>query len=114
MLVAINDDAPLLLKNVASGGNHWLGLRLVGKQCNPDAVGAKINWEAGNLKRSRLKIAGGSYLSSHDPREILGIGPRTKIDKLEIRWPQPSKRVDIFKDVAVDRYITIVEGAGMG
>jgi len=63
------------------------------KKANPDAIGAKISWQAGGLKRSRLKVGGGSYLSSHDPREVLGIGKRTKIDKLEIRWPQPSGRV---------------------
>jgi hypothetical protein len=78
----------------------------------PDAIGAHITWQAGDLKRTRLKI-GGSYFSSHDPREVLGIGNRTRIDKLEIHWPQPSGRLDTFTDVPVDRYITIVEGSGM-
>jgi hypothetical protein len=69
-------------------------------------------WQAGDLQRSRLKIGGGSYLSSHDPREVLGLGQHGKIDKLEIRWPLPSRRVDTFTDVGVDRYVTLVEGAG--
>jgi hypothetical protein len=113
VLVAVNNGAPVLLKNVAADGNHWLGLHLIGKRCNPDAVGACITWQAGDLKRSRLKTSGGSYLSSHDPRDILGLGPHTKIDKLEVRWPLPSQRVDTFTNVAVDRYITLVEGAGL-
>ena len=113
ILVAINDGTPLLLKNNAARANHWLGLRLVGKKCNPDAIGARINWQAGDLKRSRLKTGGGSYLSSHDPREVLGIGARTKIDKLEIRWPQPGGKVETFTELPVDRYITIVEGSGI-
>jgi hypothetical protein len=113
VLVAVNNGAPVLLKNVAAKGNHWLGLRLIGKSCNPDAVGAHITWQAGDLKRSRLKTSGGSYLSSHDPREVLGLGPHTNIDKLEVRWPLPSQRVDTFTNVAVDRYITLVEGAGL-
>ena len=70
-------------------------------------------WQAGDLKRSRLKVGGGSYLSSHDPREVLGIGKRTKIDKLEVRWPQPSGRTETFTDLPIDRYITIVEGSGI-
>ena len=111
VLVAVNDGPPLLLKNVAASQNHWLGVRLIGKESNPDAVGASITWQAGDLKRSRLKVGGGSYLSSHDPREVLGIGKRKKIDKLEIGWPQPSGRVDIFTDLPIDRYITIVEEA---
>jgi len=113
ILVAVNNGQPLLLKNNAARGDHWLGIRLIGKKCNADAIGAQITWHAGDLRRRRLKTGGGSYLSSHDPREVLGIGPRTKIDKLEIRWPRPSGRVETFADLAVDRYITIIEGAGI-
>jgi hypothetical protein len=112
-LVTSNGGAPVLLKNVAATGNHWLGVRLIGKKANRDAVGARISWQAGDLKRTRLKVGGGSYLSSHDPREVLGVGARTKIDRLEIRWPQPSGRVETFTDLPIDRYITIVEGAGI-
>ena len=113
VLVAVNNGAPVLLKNEAAAGNHWLGIRLVGKKANRDALGARLTWKAGDLKRSRLKVGGGSYLSSHDPREVLGIGKRTKIDKLEIRWPQPSGRVETFTDLPIDKYITIVEGVGI-
>jgi hypothetical protein len=112
-LVTVNGDAPLLLKNVAATGNHWLGVRLIGKKANPDAIGARITWQAGDLKRTRLKVGGGSYLSSHDPREVLGIGNRLKLDKLEIRWPQPSGRIETFTELPIDRYITIVEGSGI-
>jgi len=113
VLIAVNNGAPVLLKNLAAKGNHWLGLRLIGEKANPDAIGAVITWQAGDLKRRRLKIGGGSYLSSHDPREVLGIGPRNKIDKLEIRWPKPSNRVDVFTELPIDRYIKIVEGVGV-
>lgn len=113
VLISTNNGAPLLLKNQAAQGNHWLGLRLIGKKANPDAIGAYITWHAGDLKRSRLKVGGGSFLASHDPREVLGIGARAKIDKLEIRWPQPSGKTETFTDVPIDRYITIVEGQGI-
>ena len=113
VLVAVNDGPPLLLENNAAAENHWLGLRLIGKKSNPDAIGATIMWQAGNLKRTRLKVGGGSYLSSHDPREVLGIGTRKKIDKLEVRWPHPSEHVETFTELPIDRYITIVEGSGI-
>jgi enediyne biosynthesis protein E4 len=113
VLVAVNNGGPVLLRNTAAADNHWLGLRLVGRKSNPDAIGARITWKAGDLKRSRLKVGGGSYLSSHDPREVLGIGKREKIERLEIHWPRPSERVETFTGLPVDRYITIVEGAGI-
>lgn len=113
ILVLVNNDAPLLLKNHATQGRHWLGIKLVGKKANRDAIGAKIVWTAGDLKRSRLKTGGGSYLSSNDPREVLGIGSRTKIDTLEIHWPLPSRQVDTLIDLPIDCYVTIVEGEGI-
>jgi len=113
VLVAVNNAAPVLLKNNAAKGSHWLGLRLVGKKANPDAIGALITWQAGDLKRHCLKAGGGSYLASHDPRVVLGIGARTKIDWIEIKWPPPSAAVERLTDLPIDRYITIVEGQGI-
>jgi enediyne biosynthesis protein E4 len=113
VLIAVNDGPPVLLRNRAAAGNHWLGVRLRGKQSNPDAIGARLSWQAGDLKRSRLKVGGGSYLASHDPREVLGIGHRTRIDRLEIRWPRPGGTTETFLEVPIDRYITIEEGSGI-
>ena len=59
-----------------------------------------------------MKVGGGSFLSSHDPRMVLGIGRLTKIDWLEVKWPQPSGAVEHFTNLPLNRYITIVEGTG--
>jgi hypothetical protein len=67
----------------------------------------------GGVKRSRLKTNGGSYLASHDPREVIGLGAATKVDWLEIKWPGPSTRVDRIENVPVDKYVRIVEGKGL-
>jgi len=112
VLISVNDDAPILLRNNVGAQNHWLGVKLVGKKANPDAIGALVSYQAGDLKRSRMKVGGGSYLSYHDPRMVLGIGARTKIDWLEVKWPQPSSRVERFTELPIDRYVTIVEGEG--
>jgi enediyne biosynthesis protein E4 len=113
VLISTNGGAPLLLRNQAAATNHWLGLRLVGQTANIDAIGARVTWKAGNLKRSQFKAGGGSYLSSHDPRIVLGLGAHRGVDLLEIHWPAPSVRVDRFTDIAADRYICIVEGKGI-
>jgi hypothetical protein len=112
VLIANNDAAPLLLKNNAAKENHWLGVRLVGKKCNRDAVGARLTYQSGELKRSRMKVGGGSFLSAHDPRIVLGIGRRTKLDWVEVQWPQPSGAVERFANLPLDRYVTLVEGSG--
>ena len=111
ILVSVNDGAPVFLRNNVGAQNHWLGVKLVGKKSNPDAIGARITYQAQDLKRSRMKVGGGSYLSSHDPRIVLGIGQRKKIDWIEVKWPRPGG-AERFTDLPIDQYITIVEGEG--
>ena len=113
LLVGVNGGAPLLLRNHSNAGNHWLGIKLEGKNSNRDAIGARISWSVNGKKRSRLKTNGGSYLSSHDPREIVGLGSARSVDWLEVHWPPPSSQVDRITNVTVDRYIKITEGKGI-
>jgi hypothetical protein len=110
VLISCNNEAPVLLRNEVGNQNHWLGVKLIGKKANIDAVGATITYQAGDLKRRRMKVAGGSFLSSHDPRMVMGIGKRAKFDWIEIHWPQPSGLVQRLTDLPVDRYITVREG----
>jgi len=111
VIVSNNGGAPLLLRNEGGSRGHWLGLQLVATKSNPAAVGAHITWQAGGVRRSRLKTGGGSYLASHDPREILGLGAATKIDALEIRWP--SGAVDKLSNLPAGAYLRVVEGQGV-
>ena len=111
VLTSNNGEPPLLLRNQGGNRNNWIGLQLVATKSNPEAVGAVITWQAGALKRTRLKTSGGSYLSSQDPREILGLGTATKIDSVEIRWP--SGKVDKLTNLPINRYVRVVEGEGL-
>jgi hypothetical protein len=113
VIVGVNGGPPMLLKNDAAKGNNWLGIKLEGTTCNRDSVGARMIWKAGDKTFERLKNNGGSYLSSHDPREVLGIGKAKQIDELQIHWPAPSKAVEKLTNLTPNRYIRIVEGKGI-
>ncbi|HEX8352477.1 MAG TPA: CRTAC1 family protein [Pyrinomonadaceae bacterium] len=110
-LVSNNGEPPALLRNEGGSRGNWLGLRLVATKSNPAAVGAVITWQAGGVRRSRLKTGGGSYLASHDPREVLGLGTASKADSVEIRWP--SGKVDRLTAPPVNTYVRVVEGEGL-
>ncbi|MEJ7605760.1 MAG: CRTAC1 family protein [Bryobacteraceae bacterium] len=112
VLLANNGAAPALLKNVSGGDNHWIGLRLQGVKANRDAIGAKLTISVAGVRRSRLKTQGGSYLSSHDPREVFGLGKAAKLDYVEVKWPAPSGLVERFFDLPPDRYSPVTEGKG--
>jgi hypothetical protein len=110
VVVGVNGGPPLLLINTAGAGNAWVGLRLRGRRANPDAIGAIVRWSCGGKVRSRLVTAGGSYLSSHDPRLVLGLGRSGLPEWVEVRWPAPSRQTLRFRPAAVNRYIDVVEG----
>jgi len=111
VLIINNGAAPVLLRNEGGNRNNWLGLQLISKQSNAGAVGALITWTSGGVRRTRLKTSGGSYLASHDPREILGLGQATRIDSLEIKWPKG--KIDKLTNLPINKYITIAEGEGI-
>ena len=109
-IVFTENNGPVhVLMNTAQSGNNWLGLTLRTKTTNPEASGAIIRWSVGDKVFSRLKTAGGSYLSSQEPREILGAG-KGQIDWVEIKWPHPSQRVDRITKPAMNRYMVVTEG----
>jgi hypothetical protein len=113
VLVGCNGDAPVLLRNTSAPSNHWVGVKLQGVRCNRDAIGARLTWSAGGARHSRQKNGGGSYLSSHDPREVLGLGRATSLDWLDVSWPAPSSKTERFTNIPLGRYVTIVEGKGI-
>jgi enediyne biosynthesis protein E4 len=98
-----------VLMNTAATKNNWLGVTLRAKTTNPEATGAMLRWSVGGKIFSRLKTAGGSYLSSQDGRQILGAG-KGQIDWVEVRWPKPSQQVDRIIKPAMNRYMAIAEG----
>ena len=101
------------MRNQAAIGKHWVGLKLEGVHCNRDAIGARITWSCDGKTRSRLRSGGGSYLSSHDAREVLGLGTATKLDWIEIAWPEPSRDVERLSHVPINRYVHVIEGKGI-
>ena len=112
VVMNVMDSTPVLLRNVVKNSNHWLELQLVGGAKSPkDAVGAKVFVTAGGVRQRGDLFAGGSYASSSDPRLHFGLGPATKVDKLEIFWPSGVK--EEIRVPSVDRICKVVEGKGL-
>jgi len=111
ILVSNNGQQPQLLLNEGGNANHWLELSLVGTRSNRDGVGARVKVTSGNLISYDQRKGGRSYQSAHDGRLHFGLGSRSKIDSLEIRWP--SGVVETLRNLEADRTITIKESAGI-
>ncbi len=102
---------PQMLRNEGGSGNHWLVVLLLGTPSNRDAVGASVKLVAGDLIRVEQRKGGMSYMSANDPRIHFGLGSRTKVDSLEIRWPSGTRTR--LENLPADQIITIQEGVGL-
>jgi hypothetical protein len=108
-LVVSQLNAPVsVLRNVAAtGGNHWLGVRLAGRD-HADTVGARVVVEAGGRKLARFAKGGGSYLSSPDRRLMFGLGLVDRIEKVTVLWPNGNR--EEWPGLEVDRYHVLSQG----
>lgn len=104
-------EKALLLENRGGNRNHWISLQLVGTRSSRDPIGARVQATIGGRTSTRHFTGGGSYLSSSDRRLHLGLGRESKVSRLEIRWPRGT--VDLFTDVAGDKFYRVREGEGI-
>jgi hypothetical protein len=102
---------PSLLRNDGGNANHWLGLKLVGKDGPASAIGARVSVTAGGKTQVHINQWATSYLTSHDPRVHIGLGKRDRVERIEITWSNGNR--EIFRDLEIDRYLTITEGRGI-
>jgi hypothetical protein len=80
-------DRPLaLLVNESTSTASFVGIELVPKDRVPP-VGGRVRVEAGGRSRDLPVLAGGSYLSSNDPRLFVGLGQAAGPVTVEVHWP---------------------------
>jgi len=105
------DSKPTVLRNVATPVGHWLDLRLVGdvvKKSPRDALGSIAYLTTGKMRQRLDVVSGAVYCSQNDMTLHFGLGAATKVDKLEIQWPDGTK--ETFNIPAIDKTFTIIEG----
>ncbi|HEU4509722.1 MAG TPA: CRTAC1 family protein [Pyrinomonadaceae bacterium] len=101
------DGAPVLLRNNGTK-NHWLGLSLVGSKSNRSGIGARVTViDSSGRKQIFDANTAGSYLSSSDPRILVGLGSAASVRRVEVKWP--SGTVQTISEPQIDRYLVITE-----
>ena len=76
--------------------------------CNRDAVGALVRIYMGKEVMVRQVPAAGGYLSQSSKQIHFGLGDRTKVDRVEIRWPG-RKEPQIISNPDINRNHSITE-----
>ncbi len=93
LLVTNNGGNAELLRNEGGTGNNAVLIHLVGTKSNRSAAGARVRLTAGGTTQVREVKAGSSYLGQNDLRVHVGLGKATRIDRLEVRWPNGQNEV---------------------
>jgi hypothetical protein len=104
---------PAILKNLlneSGGKGHWLQIRLEGVKTNRDGIGARVKVVAGDLTQIDEVHSGRGYQSHWGTRLHFGLGPRDRVERIEVRWIGGG--VDVLENVPVDRRLTIRESRG--
>lgn len=110
-LLVFNVGAPpSLFLNDTRNDNHWITLHLVGTKSNRMAIGARVTVTTGNVRQADEVRAGGSYLSTSDPRLHFGLGSAASYDRIEVLWPSGLR--EQFPGGPGDRFVILVEGRG--
>jgi len=111
-LLLTNSNAParLFINNVSERG-HWVTFRFINPTLRRDALGAKIELEAGGTIQVREVTSSRSYLMSADGTVHFGLGEADRVDRLTVTWPDGT--VEHYVDLPTDLFTEIMKGSGV-
>ncbi|MGB6849942.1 MAG: ASPIC/UnbV domain-containing protein, partial [Thermoanaerobaculia bacterium] len=109
-LVLANNAGPArLFRNDGGQDAHWLGLRLLGGHSLADVPNAKVRVVRGdNFTAWRRSGTHGSYAAASDPRLLIGLAEADRVKSVRVDWPDGRK--EEWRDLPVDRLITLPQG----
>ena len=109
VLVTRCGERALLLQNEGGNRRRSLSVALIGRRSNRDGVGARATLRSGDLTAIREVKSGLSYLSQGSLEVHFGLGDRSAVDVLEVRWPDGT--TEAVRSPAPGRLV-VLEGAG--
>lgn len=90
--------------------NHWITVRLTGTSSNRSAIGARVRCFSDGLTQVDEVRGGGSYISQNDLRIHFGLGKASRVDRLEVRWPNGLE--EAWTGLPVGQIVNLKEGSG--
>ena len=109
--VIVNRNAqPSLLVNSKTYRGHWIEIKTAGTRSNRDGIGARVLVKTDSRRQIDEVRSGSSYISNNDMRVHFGLGAKSKVEYVEVRWP--SGLVERFRNPLTDNILTVKEGSG--
>ncbi len=101
VVVANQNNVPLVYKNISGNNNHWIDFDLRGTVSNASAIGATVEVEWNNKKQVQVITGGIGFSSQNQHRLHFGLGSSNKVDKVLIHWP--SGQIDEITNPELDK-----------
>ncbi len=101
------DEESFIYRNTTSDAksNNFLQLKLKGNSKNPLAIGSRVTaYYNGNMQYQELMLTRG-FQSSVAPTINFGLGKETKIDSIQVIWPD-GKQTQLA-DISVNDFLTL-------
>jgi hypothetical protein len=112
-LVVNNIDAPAsIYQGTKVDSAHYLQIKLEGDAPNRRGLGATLIVSAGEQKQYFYHSPYRGYMSTMDDREHVGLGNATRVDSLEVIWPDG--RSQVLTDVPANQLVTIEQRNATG
>ncbi len=99
-----------LFRNVAPRSGSWLAVAAAPGTASGMLAAARLYVSAAGATRLALAASAYSYLTAGQPRALVGLGPASRIDQLELRWPDGTRTG--LRDLPADRAVLVVPGTG--
>jgi enediyne biosynthesis protein E4 len=103
-----NDSVTLFRNNVGNKNNH-ITIKLIAPDgVNKSCIGARITVVSGNLRQMK-EIYGdqGQWTVQYPFIQNFGLGKRTMVDTIDVRWPDADCTHTILTNVAANQFVRI-------
>jgi hypothetical protein len=95
VLVTQVNGSARLFRNEQKLGHNWVRVKLAGKRSNRDAIGAQIRLRVSNKVFSQQVMPTRGYLSQSEIPVTIGLGKASKIDDVQILWPDGTRETGV-------------------
>jgi len=99
--VNLGQRATLLRNDTPRAGRHWVSFRLRLPPPNREALGARVEIEAGGRRQQRQQWRTRGFMGSSEPLVHFGLGAAARLDRVVVRWPDGTQTD--HSGLAVDR-----------
>ncbi len=99
-LLVVHQNAPVALLHNQSERGHWIKFSFRGRRQNRRGIGVEVSVRQGANRYVQQLCGGTSYLVTHQPIMVFGLGENSGPVTVDVRWPDG--RSQRFEGLAVE------------